>query len=181
MNILTKLFATTFLICAIAATAQKAAAAKISLFGAANYSLYSETDASTGLEAKGGVGYGGGLLVGFPVSSSMALELGAAYQIMSFTTSGTVFGVPVDVSTSSSGLSVPVTLAIGMGSVALNLGGYYYLSLESGGGSDYGAVAGIRFRTGSWFLEPQFLYGLNGTSGTKLAQLLIGYTFGGKR
>lgn len=145
-------------------------ASRFSLVGAINYGLDS-TSINTGSGAasfKGGLGFGGGLLMELgPV------ELGGLYLSKKYTTEF----MGVSTSSSVSGIHIPVLYRFG-GLTSFGLGGFYDLSLESGGSSNFGITAGPRFSmTNGFFFDLNFNYGLK-TGNSKDLLALIGYTFG---
>jgi hypothetical protein len=162
-------------------SSQTSYAAKLGVVGVLDYNLASSTTTVSGFSAElsGGLGFGAGLLVHFG-SSISGLDLGAFFISQKSTV--TLTGVASGVSSSSSVIHFPLTYQIGLGkSLALGLGGYYGLSLESGGSSDYGAKAGLRVMLGNkLFTDVSYNYGLKTLdSGVKNSEIigLIGIFF----
>jgi hypothetical protein len=150
------------------------AQAGVSVFGYGSWNLLSYEVGPITL--KGDYGFGGGLGYSAPLSSSMMLDLTAAYDIG---------GIKINTVRGTAAAAVGTgAVVLGGGKLGLVVGGYYYYSLEDGGESDYGALAGLKIKSGSLYFKPQFLYGLKKNSldkNTMLAQLVVGYTFGGKK
>jgi hypothetical protein len=147
------------------------AAAKFGVAGAVDYNLFKQTVAS--VETKGGLGFGGGLVVDIgPIGVS------AIYISRKTTATTTLLGVSVDVSANTGIIHVPVVYRIGLGGASLNLGGFYGIGTASGSGSDYGATGGFRFGK-KFFVDLSYNMGLKDNSGTKskAALALIGTMF----
>lgn len=158
------------------------AATNVSLVGALNYGLKSNsgTEPLTGatFETKGALGYGGGLLLNFG-SGNTTFELGAIYFSKGVKTTATLAGVTNEETLRAASVQIPVMVRFG-GNTSFGIGGFYELSLETGGGSDYGLIAGPRFNLGkALFADARYAYGLK-EGNTSNAMLLIGYKFGGK-
>jgi hypothetical protein len=142
---------------------------RISVVGGVNYGLDKQT-ATVGpatAEAKGGLGFGGGLLI-----DSGHFELGALYVSKKQTLS--VTGA-ADTSKSYSVVHIPVMLRTVGGSMTLGAGGFY----DAGDSSNYGLTAGPRFggSGGGLFLDLRFNYGLK-DGNTKDILALIGFSLG---
>lgn len=158
------------------------AEAGVSLVGALNYGLNSETgtDPATGLsvETKGGLGFGGGLLLDFGMGGA-SIEVGGLFLSKSIKSTTTVLGIPIEDSVNASSVHVPVMVRFG-GMTSFGVGGFFEASLESGGGTDYGVVGGPRFSMpGGLFFDGRFAYGLKDGNSMN-AMLLVGFKFGGK-
>ena len=147
------------------------AAVKFGLAGGVDYNLLKTT--ILGLETKGGLGFGGGL-----VADIGPIGTGAIYLSRKSTSTGTVLGIPIEVPVSVGFIHIPLVYRIGMGGVSLNLGGYFDLIMESGGGSDYGLSGGLRFGK-KFFVDASYNMGLKGEGDTKTKALiaLVGVMF----
>jgi hypothetical protein len=146
-------------------------AANISVFGNFNYLLLSIT---TPVEIKGDYGFGGGAMIGFPLSATSEFEVGGAYNIGGMKVLG--------VRQTSKFVAIPANLLFGSGSMSFSVGGYYNVTLESTGENDYGAAVGMRFKSGALYFKPEFLYGFKKVldKAPMLLQVSVGYSFGGK-
>ena len=154
------------------------------MFGLAanvNMGLQSSIDIGT-ISTKPALGFGGGLVVDFP-SGNNAFELGAIYTQRSLKTTDSSGLIP-SITTTVKSVHIPVTYMLGLGkSFALGLGGFYGLSLESGGGSDYGVAGGLRIKgsgNGGFFFDAKYNMGLKDNAGFKSKEVygLIGILFG---
>lgn len=106
----------------------------VGVVGGPNYNI-SSYPAVFGTGASGGMGYSAGL----------SAELGpiAAKALYTHTTAET--GTPgATVGTSANSLQIPVHFTLGLAGTHIGLGGFYENSLEDGGGSNYGASAGVK-------------------------------------
>lgn len=121
--------------------------------------------------SKGGLGFGGGLLVRMG-----SIESGVFYLLKKFTTSASATnGASTSSSTSVGVIQLPVMVRIGGGGTTFGLGGFVDLS----SGNDFGLTAGPRFggAAGGMFLDLRFNYGLaSGNSKDLLG--MVGYAFG---
>ncbi len=145
---------------------------KFSLVGGINYGMDSvSASASIGSitissSVKGGLGFGGGLLV-----QMGAVEIGGIFLSRTYTTTIN----SVSTSSSDTGVEIPVMARIGGGAATFGIGGFY----DAGSSSDYGLTAGPRFggNNGGIFFDARFNYGLkSGNSKNVLA--MLGYAFG---
>lgn len=154
----------------VAAPASQAAV-KFGIAGAVDYNLMNTTVA--GLETKGGLGFGGGL-----VADIGPIGTGVIYASRKTTSTGTLLGVAVDIPVTVSFLHIPLVYRIGLGGVSLNLGGYFDLIMESGGGSDYGLSGGFRFGK-KFFVDASYNMGLKGSGDAKTKAIiaLVGVMF----
>jgi hypothetical protein len=147
------------------------AAAKFGIAGAVDYNMASSS--AGGVEIKGGLGFGGGLTVDIG-----SIGIGAIYISRKKTVTTTILGVPLEVSSSSGILHLPLVYRIGLGGASLNLGGFYGLGMGDGGGSDYGITGGFRFGK-KLFVDLSYNMGLKGETDakSKAAIALIGTMF----
>lgn len=164
---------------AVLAGLMSGTAAQAASFGLAANVNYGLSSSSNGLaEAKGALGYGGGLVIAFPSGNNM-LDLGVHYVMRKFTASDTL-GLGISTSVTASALHIPLVYHLGMGGMALGLGGFYDMSMEDGGGSNFGLTGGLRFgKSSGLFLDARYNMVL-ATGGTKEVLALIGLMFGGK-
>jgi hypothetical protein len=134
----------------------------------------SETTSLLGtLSAKAGTVFGGGA----------AAEIGPlSAELLYVSRKATVSLAGVEMaSASAASIDIPVMYQMGLGPLSLGMGGYYSMSMETGGGSTYGLVAGPRVSVpGGFFLDARGLYGLKkddlGNNPIEL-QLLAGFSF----
>jgi hypothetical protein len=151
------------------------AAVKFGLAGAVDYNMAKSTITigSDSTELKGGLGFGGGLVMDIG-----KFGLSAIYISRATTTTGSLLGISFESSSSSGILHIPLVYRIGLGGASLNLGGFFGLGLGSGGGSDYGATGGFRFGK-KLFIDLSYNMGLKGETDakSKAAIALIGTMF----
>jgi hypothetical protein len=146
------------LLLASAALTEAQAGPRFSLAGAGQ--RYVHTGAPTD------IGYGGGILLGFNLGQKTTFEFGGIYLSRS----------------ENASVYIPGNFQFWLGKgAALELGMYFDQSLETGGGNTYGALGGLRFQFGKFFLNPRYHYGLKKDAFTSEFMLLAGFTFGGKK
>ena len=151
---------------------------KLGVVGAGGLGLWSKS-IDTGVpglttETSGGLALGGGA----------AAEIGpisAELLYMTRKTNATLLGVSVSTPSTAS-LDIPVMFRMGLGPISLGAGGYYSLSLESGGGSTFGLVAGPRLSIpGGLFVDARVNYGLEKFEGLDVTPIeglvLVGFSF----
>lgn len=156
---------------------------RLSVVAAGNYGLTNTTAAT--ITIKGGIGYGGGLLLGFPMGSSAFFELGGIYNQYTLTTTDSSGTIP-DITATSSAIHIPATFNFMLGrAVSLGLGGWYSLGMgSSSGATDYGAQGGLRFHfSPRVFLDTSYTMGLNSSASVKPTGILalLGLSFGGAK
>lgn len=124
---------------------------------------------------------GGGLLLEFGGGKGRTgFEIGALYNIITIGAAGT------SVTVTASSLNVPVLARFYLSeTITFGAGGYYDMSLEDGGGSDYGLEGALGARLPlskgktSLILEGRYLYGLKESDGLKNQGIsaLVGMSF----
>jgi hypothetical protein len=128
--------------------------------------------ALSGLEVSGGLGYAVGPSIGIG-----PLELSALYTSLSTKATAS----ELSSTESSTFLSLPALMRFGAGPLSLGLGGFYSLSLEEGGGSNYGATGSVRITVPvlGAFVDARYDLGLKEESGVKSssAAVLLGWNF----
>jgi hypothetical protein len=168
-------------VAALMAAPSAFASARFSIAGALDYPLSNTTVGPITL--KGNLGFGGGLLVGFPMGSSAMFEFGGIY--LSRGLKSTFSGV--DTTTTVNLVNIPGKIYFGSKGFMFGVGGYYDYYTASGASGDYGVGGNLRFNFGSgtnkFFTD--FGVGMSmkadsWTAGTKAmgATALIGMTFG---
>lgn len=159
-----------YLVLVLILAGSNAHAARFSLLGGIDYNMTTSSTATIvgTIDIKGGLGYGGGLLIDLGKIETGAIFTSRAIQ-------STFASVTTSITTK--GIEIPLMYRFG-GLTSFGLGGFYALSLESGGGSNYGLTAGPRFAmTNGFYLDLRFDYGLK-TGNTKDVLAMVGYYFG---
>ncbi len=161
-------------------------AAQFSVLGGVNKPLTPSSVSAGFSTLKPAIGYQGGLLVEFPLSSRFGLELGALYQ--SLRTTVTVSGT--DSTSTSKNLQAPGLFRLWLGRViSLGVGGYYGLSLESGNDTDGGLLGNLQFSlplggSSAFVVDGRYLYSLEDPGNLDRyteVQAMIGITFGARK
>ncbi len=123
-----------------------------------------------GVEASGGMGY----------TLGAQAELGPLEGDLMFTSrtlKTTVGGTTT--STSAQSIDIPVFFALGIYPVSVGVGGFYSMSMEEGGGTDFGvaAKAKVKIPLAGMFADLRYMYGLKKDANeerTNTVMLLVG-------
>lgn len=146
------------------------------------------TDPASGgaIRQVGKLGYGAGALAELRMTHHLGLEVGGIYLLRKY--GSTIGGTDSGTTDLSRSVYIPVGLRIHPNpTITLQGGGFYDVSVESGGGSNYGIQGGLRlaFRAGnssSFFVEGRYNLGLKdhggGFKASDLVLAMVGLTFG---
>jgi hypothetical protein len=162
------------LLALLAPTAHAIPGVSVGIMGGGNLTLPSAT-MPAGTELTGTLGYSVGPSVGIG-----PLEVSMLYS--SYGSKVTALGLSQ--TTTSNFLDIPALYRIGAGPLAVGIGGFYSICLESGctsSNNNYGATASVRasIPVVGLFVDGRFNLGLKDTNGSKSSALalLVGYDF----